>query len=289
MPISLFVSYSKSDRKYLDDLKEQLSTLERDRTITIWEYRMIEAGQEWEGEIDRNLATADIVLLLVSASFLASDYCYNVEMKKALERHESGKAVVIPVILRPVNWAKAPFAKLQALPTAARPVTSWEDRDEAFKDVADGVGQVAQRLLETRKKKPGFHVVNSININRTYDIMIVQFFYDQKKTSFEAEYDKIRDRLDKLVVEASEDYANIKIILDLSNVASLHVECQCERMIDLLVGFWQRVLRVHGKLILCGIKHSQISEQFRITRLDEAFDICETERDAVNKLTSDED
>ena len=99
-------------------------------------------GQEWAGAIDEHLNRADVVLLLVSADFLASDYCYDREMTRALERDDAGDARVIPVILRSVDWHGAQFAKLQALPKDARPVTSWPDRDEAFTDVARGIRQV---------------------------------------------------------------------------------------------------------------------------------------------------
>src|SRR2546421_520659 len=82
-----------------------------------------------------------IILLLVSQYFMASDYCYGIEMMKAIKRHERGEAIVIPIILRPVHFQGTPFGKLQALPTDAKPVTSksWANRDEAFYDVAEGI------------------------------------------------------------------------------------------------------------------------------------------------------
>ncbi len=101
---------------------------------------------EWAGEIDQHLNSAQVILLLVSASFLASDYCYDVELKRAMERHEAGEARVIPVILRPVDWHDAPFGKLQALPRNAKPVTRWTDRDEAFADVARGIRAAVESI-----------------------------------------------------------------------------------------------------------------------------------------------
>jgi len=62
--------------------------------------------------------------------------CYGVEMKRALERHDQGKARVIPIILRPVNWQETAFSKLQVLPQDAIPVTRWSSRDEAFSNIA---------------------------------------------------------------------------------------------------------------------------------------------------------
>src|SRR5688572_1026460 len=119
--MKLFYSYSHKDHRLRDKLVSHLSMLRRSKIITEWHDRKITAGTEWKGQIDRHLETADIILLLVTASFLESYYCYDVEMTRALERHDLGQARVIPIILRPVDWKGAPFAKLQALPTDAKP------------------------------------------------------------------------------------------------------------------------------------------------------------------------
>ena len=137
--IEVFFSYSHRDEGLRKRLEDHLSILRRQGVISGWHDRMIGAGQEWKGEIDRRLESARIILLLISPSFLASDYCYDVEMKRAVERHDRGEATVIPVILRPCDWHGAPFGKLQGLPKDAKPVISWRDRDEAFKNVAEGI------------------------------------------------------------------------------------------------------------------------------------------------------
>src|SRR5215831_17060935 len=116
-------------------LETHLTLLHRQGIITTWHDRQITAGQEWKSQIDRHLEEADIVLFLVSANFLASDYCYEIEMQCALERHRVGEALVIPVIIRPVEWREAPFASLQCLPTSGRPVSSWKDRNDAWTNV----------------------------------------------------------------------------------------------------------------------------------------------------------
>ena len=78
-----------------------------------------------------------------------SDYCYSIEMKRAIERHDRGEAIVIPVILRPVYWQGAPFGKLLALPTDAKPVRSqsWYDLDDAFFNVAEGIRKAVEELI----------------------------------------------------------------------------------------------------------------------------------------------
>jgi hypothetical protein len=138
-PVRLFYSYSHKDEKLREKLEEHLSLLHRQGIIAGWHDRKIGVGEEWKGAIDKNLEEAQIILSLVSSSFLATDYCDDVEMKRALERHDKGEATIIPVILRPCDWHKAPFGKLQALPKDAKAVTSWRNRDEAWTDVALGI------------------------------------------------------------------------------------------------------------------------------------------------------
>lgn len=137
--IEIFISYSHTDEALWKGLEKQLIALKRQGLVEVWHDRAIRPGTEWESEIDSHLNSAHIILLLISASFLASDYCYGIEMKRALERHAKKEACVIPVILSPVYWHETPFGKLQALPQNARPVTSWRRREEAFFDVAEGI------------------------------------------------------------------------------------------------------------------------------------------------------
>src|SRR5579871_6055802 len=127
-PLNLFYSYSHKDEELRNELENHLSILKRQGVVEFWHDRKIEAGNEWAKEIDANLESADVILLLVSADFLASDYCYCKEMDRALERHKNGLAKVIPVILRPCEWQEAPFSHIQALPQDTRPVTQGKSR-----------------------------------------------------------------------------------------------------------------------------------------------------------------
>ncbi len=107
-PLEVFYSYSHDDEEYRRKLGKHLAVLRRAGLITDWHDRDIDAGVAWQEEIDRHLLSADIVLLLVSASFIASDYCWGDEMKKALARHKENKARVIPIILHPAPLAEDP-------------------------------------------------------------------------------------------------------------------------------------------------------------------------------------
>jgi hypothetical protein len=106
----------------------------------------LSAGDDWRGKIDANLDGAELILLLVSADFLASDYCYDVEMKRALERHNNNKARVVPIILKPAQWRDTPLAELQVLPVGARPVTEWPNRDLAFNSIAEELRDIVLQM-----------------------------------------------------------------------------------------------------------------------------------------------
>ncbi|QLE48133.1 toll/interleukin-1 receptor domain-containing protein [Nostoc sp. C057] len=148
--VKVFFSYSHKDEALRDELATHLSMMKRQGVIEAWHDREISAGREWANEIDDNLDIADIILLLVSANFLASDYCYDKEMKRAMERHQTREARVIPIILKPVDdWNSAPFGKLQALPQNAKPITSWQDQDEAFLNVAQGIRRVVKEMAKS--------------------------------------------------------------------------------------------------------------------------------------------
>jgi hypothetical protein len=148
--ISIFISYSHRDDEWRQELDTHLSGLRRQGVISVWHDRRIVAGEEWAGAIDDNLEAADVILLLISSDFIASDYCYKIEMKRALERHEAGEAVVIPVILRSCVWQIAPLKKLQALPRDAKPITSAANRDEAFTEVVNGIQDAVKKLRSGR-------------------------------------------------------------------------------------------------------------------------------------------
>jgi hypothetical protein len=144
--VSVFVSYAHADETLRRELGKHLSVLERQGLISTWHDRMIPAGEEWGGAIDRRLDEAQVILLLVSADFVQSHYCYDVEMRRAIERHEGREALVVPVILRPVVTSGLPFSKIQTLPRNARAVTDWPTLDAAFVDVTEGLRAAIESL-----------------------------------------------------------------------------------------------------------------------------------------------
>lgn len=150
----VFLSYSHADASWRDQIEKQLRALQRQGVIEVWHDRRIEPGQDFAQLIDDHINQDEIILLLVSSDFIDSNYFYEIEMQRAMERHEAGEAVVIPVILRACNWTPLPFGKLQAVPEDGKPIKQWADPDEAMLQVAVGVGKAASRLHKTPTENP---------------------------------------------------------------------------------------------------------------------------------------
>jgi hypothetical protein len=171
--LNLFISYSHKDELLRAALGDHIAALQRDGIISTWHDRQIVAGQDWAGEIDSELEQADIIICMVSAGFLASSYCQDKELKRALERHDAGEALVIPVIVRPSDWISSPLGRLQALPAGAKAVTKWSNRDEAFLSIAQGIRQAAEQWMAASRcdstaladPVPQHRAVNSLAIS----------------------------------------------------------------------------------------------------------------------------
>lgn len=145
-PVDLFYSYAHEDESLRDELAGHLKIMERRGVIRAWHDRCLTPGQTWGNAIDSQLEKADLVLLLVSADFIKSDYIWSHELDVAMKRQERGEASVVPVMLRAVDITDAPFSALQGLPTDLRPVTSWPNRDEAWTDVAKGIRRTVEQI-----------------------------------------------------------------------------------------------------------------------------------------------
>ena len=150
MSIEIFFCYAHEDKTYLNKLKKHLIPLQRGHLIDTWHDADISPGAVWEEEVNKHLNTAHIILMLISPDFMASDYCYSKEMMRAIERHEQRDARVIPILIRPTHWHEAPFSKLQALPTDAKPITdpSWVTQDRAFIKITEGVRKAIDDIAQ---------------------------------------------------------------------------------------------------------------------------------------------
>ena len=152
-PVSLFISYARKDQALMRELENHLEPLKLSRLVDSWHDGCIAPGEEWEPQIKQNLESADIILLLISVDFIRSGYCYDIELQKAIERHQAGSACVIPIILRSCLWQQVPVSgmclgDLQALPHNAKPISQWLDRDDAFTNIAQGLYETLQKLRQ---------------------------------------------------------------------------------------------------------------------------------------------
>jgi len=194
----VFFSYSHADEGLRDQLEKQLAMLKRQGVIETWHDRRIGAGQELGQVIDDHINSDDIILLLASPDFIASDYCYDIEMKRAMERHDAGEAIVIPVILRACDWHHAPFGKLLGTPKDGKPVTQWPDRDEALLQVARAVRDAAGRVSGSQvpaavRNSPSKATITqsdaspSITGPRSSNLRLSKTFTQRDKDQFKAE------------------------------------------------------------------------------------------------------
>lgn len=142
----VFVSYARVDELHRARLEVHLKPLVRDGLIDVWSDQAVAAGADWERDIQHRLATADIVILLVTPDFVASEYCFELELPEVLRRHEEEGLCVLPVLVKSVDLVNLPIGRFQGLPTERWPISAWRDADEAWLQVARGVRKAAQEI-----------------------------------------------------------------------------------------------------------------------------------------------
>lgn len=139
MKIKLFYSYSHKDETDRDELEKHLITLKHNGFIDEWHDRKISAGDEWEEKINNEMDETHIILLLFSTDFIASESCQK-EIKKALELKNQKGTIFIPIILKICAWTDInSISNIQALPRDAKAINTWEDKNEAWGSVYQGI------------------------------------------------------------------------------------------------------------------------------------------------------
>ena len=191
--VRLFLSYSHKDEALRDELEKHLASLKHQGILDTWHDRRVGAGEEWAKQIDDQLRTADIILLLVSSDFIASRYCYDLEMKEALRRHEAKDARVIPVILRPCDWHDLPFGKLQTATRDGRAVVKFPTLDDGFLEVVQAIksaaksirGRTVHVLSPQNSEQAGkTQAIASVSGPRSSDLRVRQSFTDHDRDTF---------------------------------------------------------------------------------------------------------
>lgn len=150
--VEIFCSYAHQDEPLRQEFESSVALMRRKKQIDVWHDRRISVGDNWADKIDEHLDSADIIALFVSRDFLASDYCYEKELSRALERESRTEAVVVPILVRDCDWSDAPFAKLQGIPSG-KAVTSWPNRDEAWTAVARALKETVLGVLQRKEEK----------------------------------------------------------------------------------------------------------------------------------------
>ncbi|HEY0426312.1 MAG TPA: toll/interleukin-1 receptor domain-containing protein [Pyrinomonadaceae bacterium] len=140
----VFYSYSHKDAELRDRLGTYLKPLVQQNKISEWHDRKIEPGADWNKEIADGLDTAQMILFLVSADFLASDYCFSVEVDKAMSRLKRGEVKIVPILLKPCLWEESRFSELQIIPRDAKAISSWTSMDDALLDVAREISKLTK-------------------------------------------------------------------------------------------------------------------------------------------------
>ena len=150
--VEIFCSYShaKPDEALRAAFAKSMSPWIRKKVVQIWHDGRNLAGDDWASNIDEHLNSADVVVLLVSPDFLSSDFCYEKEMGRALERMKKSETLVVPIIVRPCSWKETPLAEIQVLPEKGKPVTLWTNRDLAWKNVGDSLAGRAREVLDRK-------------------------------------------------------------------------------------------------------------------------------------------
>ena len=201
MAARVFMSYSHKDEALRNELEVQLAVLKREGLIEVWHDRRMVAGDQFDASIEAEMDSADVVLLLVSPDFLASDYCFNIEKTRALERHRRGEARLISVILRPCDWQNTDLRELLATPTDGRPVTRWPDRDEAFLNVAteirraiNEIGKAAPRQPQLKQNHPEAPVNPEPRLPRSSNLRLKREFTQSEKDDFVIEAFEFMDQ-----------------------------------------------------------------------------------------------
>lgn len=191
----VFFSYSHKDEELRDELEKHLTSLKRQSLIESWHDRRISAGDEWASQISEHLLNADVILLLISSDFIASRYCYELEMKEALRRHDAKEATVIPIILRPCDWQDLPFGKLQAATQDGRPVSKFQTLDDGFLEVVQSIKSILatkplmQKAIQASLSGPCISTKNEVGMlgvtkGRSSNLSVRKQFSDRERDSF---------------------------------------------------------------------------------------------------------
>lgn len=226
----LFCAYARKDLDLVQELNAHLSPMKRMGLIDLWHDQDISPGNDWNDEIAQQLRMADVVILVVSPYFLGSNYCYEIEMTRAMERQERGESLVIPILLRPCDWSITPVARLQVLPQNALPVTKWPDIHSALEDVARGLRKCIEVFTQGSREDEALLQSRSMSVVENGVIHDTEY---QQKQMPAREYMSVQSRV-------SEALASLPASMTLREFVDKEKERIERHMIEqaLIANFW---------------------------------------------------
>jgi hypothetical protein len=198
----VFYSYSHKDAEWRDRVATYLAPLRQQKKIVEWHDRRIEPGVDWDSEITGQLESANLIVFLISADFLASDYCFGIERARALERLKRGEVRVAPILLKPCLWQESVFSALQFIPRDNKPVCSWASTDDALLSVANEVRAIVSDPIPTPTPDPS-EVAKANEFANSLELVRVQI------RSYGNLYERTRQRM----VASNERTARMEQIL----------------------------------------------------------------------------
>jgi hypothetical protein len=213
--VSLFFSYSHKDEDLRNELEVHLSLLKRSGLISTWHDRRITAGSELDHTIRAELESAQVILLLISAHFLASNYCFEIEMQRALEKHKAGSSIVVPIILHPCDWLQSELHNLRATPTDGKAISQHANLHEAFAIVTQDIRQAIEAKFGTPRSQSvcssALAPVEYDPALRSSNLRIKRKFDDHEKDQFlEDSYEYIARYFDGSLKELEDRNRQIK-------------------------------------------------------------------------------
>ena len=183
-PVKVFISYAHEDEAFKVKLEKHLSMLKRRGMLDTWNDRELNVGDEWDVEIKAALHEADIVLFLLSADALASDYIHDVEIKKALENYKQNKTTIIPVLLRPCSFRDSPLSHFKSLPEKRESIQEYPNQDDAFMEIYNHLRQLAiqiEHAKQAHKTPKSKGEYDKISCNRKTIVRQFKFAYEKYK------------------------------------------------------------------------------------------------------------
>lgn len=203
-----FISYSHKDHHWLEKFHIHLAHLRRDGKLDSWTDEQIPTGSKIDNAISGELTRSQIFFALLSPDYIASSYCYDREFKKALELHDEGKITIIPIVLEPCDWLNTPFSDFKALPRDGKPVSAWENANNAFLDIVQNIrslvgGDSNSKDIDLGDSPTLTTLPRNYRVKRDFDSI-------QKLEFVESTFLELKDILSRYLIELSKIDSNVK-------------------------------------------------------------------------------